>query len=156
MPLKNSVAQACLLALCWGCSGAEFSEPPMPPPSQEESWEEGGSPRALLRSPEEGTRYQGGSVITFEGRGLDAEDGALPASAFTWSVDVHSESRSYTFVPPISGMARGSFTVPELAEAGPATWYRIHLRVKDSEGNTHAVFRDVHPMEKTARARGLR
>ena len=126
------------------------------PPSHDEGWETDGLPRALLRSPEEGTRYQGGSVITFEGRGTDAEDGALPASAFTWSVDAHSGSRSYTFVPPISGMARGSFTVPELAEAEPATWYRIHLRVKDSEGNTHAVFRDVHPFEKTASWRRVR
>jgi hypothetical protein len=128
----------------------------MRPPLNEEGWEGDGSPRALLRSPEEGMRYQAGSVITFEGRGMDAEDGALPASAFTWSVEVHSGSRSYTFVPPISGMARGSFTVPELAEAEPATWYRIHLRVKDSEGNTHSVFRDVHPLEKTANARRLR
>ncbi len=135
----------------------------MPPPSRDEGWEsasspeervEGGrgdgSPIAMLRSPEVGARFQAGGVITFEGRGMDAEDGALPATAFTWRVDVHEGNRSYAFVPPISGMARGSFTVPELAELEPAMWYRIHLQVKDSQGNTHAVFRDVYPRESTA------
>lgn len=139
----------------------------MPPPSRDEGWADGlapgsaaedvrrdGSPVAMLRSPEEGARYHEGSVITFEGRGTDAEDGALPASAFTWRVDVHAGKRSYTFVPPISGMARGSFTVPALAE--PGMWYRIHLQVKDSEGNTHTVFRDVHPREETASTHRVR
>ncbi|HEX8701708.1 MAG TPA: hypothetical protein VF815_22965 [Myxococcaceae bacterium] len=166
MRLKNSAAQLFLLALCWGCSGAEPTGPSMPPPSRDEGWEDGaapegheegsrsgGSPVAMLRSPEEGASYQQGGVITFEGRGTDAEDGALPATAFTWRVDVHSGARSHTFVPPISGMARGSFTVPELAQAEPGTWYRIHLQVKDSEGNTHTVFRDVHPSEGMARVR---
>jgi len=159
MRLKNSAAQIFLLALCWGCSGAEHSEPPMPPPSRDEGSEEGaapgkgqgaGSPVAELRSPEEGARYDEGGVITFDGRGTDAEDGALSATAFTWRVDVHAGERSYTFVPPISGMARGSFTVPALEQAEPGMWYRVHLQVKDSEGNTHSVFRDVHPREKTA------
>jgi hypothetical protein len=141
----------------------------MPPPSRDEGWEElspperleelvpgGGAPIAVLHSPEVGTRYHAGGVITFEGRGLDAEDGALPASAFTWRVDVHAGNRTHSFVPPISGMASGSFTVPELAEAQSVMWYRIHLQVKDSQGNTHAVFRDVYPGEKTASARRVR
>ena len=141
----------------------------MPPPSRDEGWEDGSAPErdaegaqatdspvAVLRSPEEGARYHEGSVISFEGRATDAQDGALPATAFTWRVDVHSGRHSFTYVPAISGMARGSFTVPKLAEARPGTWYRIHLQVKDSEGNTHAVFRDVHPGEETARVHRVR
>ena len=94
-------------------------------------------------SPEEGARYQAGSAITFEGRGMDPEDGGLPASAFTWWVDVHEGTLVYPFVPPLSGMARGTFTVPATKALATPRWYRIHLQVKDSRGNTSAVFRDV-------------
>ncbi len=158
MRLKNY--SAFLLLVLGGCSGAEFTEPPMPPPSRDERLEEDGDvrepaqaeasridrpPVALLRSPEEGAHYRPGSPLTFEGRGEDAEDGALPASAFTWRVDFHQGGRVYPFVPPISGMARGTFTVPATQEADGPRWYRIQLEVRDSHGNTHAVFRDVYP-----------
>lgn len=157
MRLKN--ISAFLLLMLGGCSGAELSEPPMPPPSRDERLEDDSDgrepvatqaaradkpPVALLRSPAEGTRYRPGSVLTFEGRGEDPEDGALPASAFTWRVDIHQGDRVYSFVPSISGMARGTFTVPAMQAADGLQWYRIHLEVRDSHGNTHAVYRDVY------------
>jgi hypothetical protein len=149
---------AFLLLVLGGCSGAEFTEPPMPPPSRDERLEDDGAVRSVeaeaarvdrppvvhLRSPEEGTHYRPGSAITFEGRGEDPEDGALPASAFTWRVDLHQGGRVYPFVPPISGMARGTFMVPAMQETDGPQWYRIYLEVRDSHGNTRAVFRDVY------------
>jgi hypothetical protein len=153
---------AFLLLVLGGCSGAEFSEPPMPPPSRGERPDDDVErrepveaeavrgdrpPVASLRSPEEGARYRPGSAITFEGRGTDPEDGGLPASAFTWRVDFHDGDRVYPFVPTLSGMALGTFTVPAMEEADGPRWYRIHLQVRDSHGNTHAVFRDVYAQE---------
>ncbi|WP_224247794.1 hypothetical protein [Hyalangium gracile] len=153
---------AFLLLVLGGCTGAEFTEPPMPPPSRYEGADEDEArrepaeaevargdrpPVATLHSPQEGARYQPGSAITFEARGMDPEDGGLPASAFTWKVDFHDGGRVYPFVPPISGMARGTFTVPAMDEAEGPRWYRIHLQVKDSRGNTYALFRDVHARE---------
>jgi hypothetical protein len=160
MRLKNF--SAFLLLVLGGCSGAEFTEPPMPPPSRGERADgdmarrETGEaavargdrpPVAVLYSPEEGTRYRPGSAITFEGRGTDPEDGGLPASAFTWRVDFHEGGRVYPFVPPISGMARGTFTVPAMGETESPMWYRIHLQVRDSRGNTFTMFRDVYAQE---------
>ncbi|MFL5344408.1 MAG: hypothetical protein ACJ8AT_06430 [Hyalangium sp.] len=157
MRLKN--LSAFLLLVLGGCSGAEFTEPPMPPPSRDERLEDDTGvrepvateaargdrpPVARLRSPEEGARYRPGSALTFEGRGEDPEDGALPASAFTWWVDIHRGDRVSSFVPPLSGMARGTFTVPAMQETDGPQWYRIHLEVRDSHGNTHAVYRDVY------------
>jgi hypothetical protein len=155
-----------LLLLLGGCSVAEFTEPLMPPPSRDERLEDavepgarlepGASPRdeppvATLRLPEEGARYNPGGTITFEGRGIDPEDGGLPASAFTWKVDFHEGDRVSPFVPPLTGMARGSFTVPEMQEADSPRWYRIELRVRDSHGNTDTVFRDVYASPPGAR-----
>ncbi|WP_224369764.1 hypothetical protein [Hyalangium versicolor] len=162
MRLKNS--SAFLLLVLGGCSGAEFSEPPMPPPSRDErADDEDQAPRELagearatgedrppvvmLSSPEEGARYQPGASITFEARATDPEDGGLPASAFTWKVDFHEGGKVYAFVPPISGMARGTFTAPAVEGAEGPRWYRIHLQVKDRHGNTSAVFRDVRAQE---------
>jgi len=150
---------AFLLLLLGGCSGAGLTEPRMSPPSRdwgsedtlrEQAEAEGGRdlpPVALIVSPPEGTRYRVGGAITFEGRGSDLEDGGLLASAFTWQVDFHEGDRVIPFVPPISGMGRGTFTVPAREETDSPGWYRIHLTLTDSRGNTHAVFRDVHPQE---------
>ena len=105
-------------------------------------------------------RYRAGSLLTFEGRGADPEDGGLPASAFTWWVELHEGSRVYPFVPRLSGMARGTFTVPAMEATSAPRWYRIHLEVRDSRGNASTVFRDVfleepEPAEPPRRARAL-
>jgi hypothetical protein len=149
---------ALLLLLLGGCSGAAFSEPPMPAPSRDEGPEDDLEPQELadvgaarrdqppvaqLRSPGEAMRCHVGSTVTFEGRGTDLEDGGLPASAFTWWVNVHEGGLVYPFIPPLSGMARGTFTVPPMGATSTPRWYRIHLQVKDSHGNTSAVYRDV-------------
>ena len=41
--------------------------------------------------------------MTFAGTGSDAEDGALPASAFTWRVDFHHDDHTHPHVEPTSG-----------------------------------------------------
>jgi glucose/arabinose dehydrogenase len=103
------------------------------------------APVATIVSPTEGALYSAGDVITFEGLGTDAEDGALPASAFTWRVDFHHDDHLHPFVPATSGVRRGTFTVPVRGETSANVWYRVHLRVRDSAGATHEVFRDVLP-----------
>jgi|GEM_PF-2735676 hypothetical protein len=112
-------------------------------------------PVAVIVSPAEGMRYRVGGAITFEGRGSDLEDGGLLASAFTWQVDFHDGDRVTPFVPPISGMGRGTFTVPTRDETDGPRWYRIHLRLTDSSGNTHEVFRDVYPQHPDPRRSAL-
>ncbi|WP_164010698.1 PQQ-dependent sugar dehydrogenase [Pyxidicoccus trucidator] len=105
----------------------------------------GTAPVATLLTPLTGTRYRATDVIAFSASATDAEDGVLPASAFTWRVDFHHAEHLHPFMPPTSGMRSGSFTVPNTGETASDVWYRIHLTVKDSSGATHAVFRDVSP-----------
>jgi hypothetical protein len=147
----------CLLLLLGGCSGAELTEPWMPPPSRDWGHEDAlreaeearsdQPPIAVIVAPREGTRYRVGDALSFEGRGRDPEDGGLRASAFTWRVDFHEGGRVYPFVPPISGMGRGMFTVPSRPETDGPRWYRISLQLRDSQGNTHTVYRDVYPQD---------
>jgi glucose/arabinose dehydrogenase len=106
-------------------------------------------PTASITQPVNGTTYAGGDVIHYAGTGNDAEDGVLPASAFTWWVDFHHNTHTHPFIPPITGSKSGSFTIPVSGETSANVFYRIHLRVRDSAGITRTVTRDVLPRKTT-------
>jgi glucose/arabinose dehydrogenase len=109
------------------------------------------APTAAITQPTTGTVYSGGDVITYAGTGTDPEDGTLPTSAFTWSVDFYRATNSGTvvyvrpFIPATTGSRTGSFTIPTTGETSADVWYRIHLTVRDSSGLTHSAERDVLP-----------
>ncbi|MFE8596064.1 PQQ-dependent sugar dehydrogenase [Archangium violaceum] len=103
------------------------------------------APVATLLQPVDGTLYSAGNIITYEGRGTDAEDGTLPDSAFTWQVDFHHDEHLHPFVPATRGVRSGRFTIPDRGETAANVWYRIHLRVADSGGAVHELFRDIRP-----------
>jgi glucose/arabinose dehydrogenase len=106
-------------------------------------------PLATITTPAHNTLYSAGNTINYAGTGMDPEQGALPASAFTWQVDFHHDTHTHPFVPPTSGVTGGSFVVPTTGETAPNVWYRIHLTVRDAGGLTHATFVDVVPRRST-------
>jgi glucose/arabinose dehydrogenase len=108
-------------------------------------------PVASILLPLEGALYSGGDTIAFKGQGTDAEDGPLPASAFTWRVDFHHEMHLHPFLAPASGITEGSFVVPRVGELSSNVWFRIHLEVRDSQGALQEVFRDVLPRKAKLR-----
>jgi glucose/arabinose dehydrogenase len=103
------------------------------------------APSATITSPAAGTLYSGGQVITYTGSGSDPEDGALPASAFTWQVDFHHDAHIHPFVPATSGATGGSFTIPTTGHTESNVWYRVYLTVRDAAGATRTVQRDILP-----------
>ena len=103
------------------------------------------TPTATITAPAAGTLYSGGSVVSYAGSASDPEDGALPASAFTWRVDFHHDTHMHPFMPATSGAVNGSFTIPTTGETSANVWYRIYLTVRDSAGATHTVQRDILP-----------
>jgi glucose/arabinose dehydrogenase len=107
------------------------------------------APAAAITAPAAGATYRAGDLISYAGTGTDPEDGSLPASAFTWSVDFHHGTHSHPFLPPASGAKSGSFTIPTGGETSDDVWYRLHLTVRDSGGLTHSVFRDLLPVKST-------
>jgi glucose/arabinose dehydrogenase len=102
-------------------------------------------PTASITQPIGGTMYSGGDRIEFAGTGNDAEDGPLPASAFTWWVDLHHDTHAHPHVPAYSGEKSGSFLIPVSGETSDNVFYRINLRVTDSGGLTRTLSRDVKP-----------
>ena len=77
-----------------------------------------------------------GTTIAFAGTGTDPEDGALPASAFTWRVDFHHDAHAHPFLPATSGVTSGTFVIPTRARPPTNVWYRLFLTVTDSGGRT--------------------
>jgi glucose/arabinose dehydrogenase len=107
------------------------------------------APAASITAPAHNTLYTAGDTISFAGTGVDSEDGALPASAFTWQVDFHHDTHAHPFLQPTSGITSGSFTIPTTGETAANVWYRIRLTVRDSGGLTSTTFVDVVPRKST-------
>lgn len=102
-------------------------------------------PTATITQPAVGSLYSGGASITVAGSATDPEDGTLPASAFSWRVDFHHDEHNHPFIPDTSGIRSGSFSIPTTGETSANVFYRITLTVRDSDGLTHTVTRDVLP-----------
>lgn len=112
----------------------------------------GNPPEGSIMLPEEGTTFDLGDTIQYSGTGTDLEDGALPPSAFSWSVLLlhHPETdplhHIHPFLGPVDGAESGSFQIPQEAH-DDGTWFRIYLTVADSDGLTHESTRDIFPQE---------
>ena len=106
----------------------------------------GGAPTATILSPAPATRFSAGDTITYSGTATDAEDGMLPASAFTWQVDYITGQVVRPLVAPTTGSTSGSFPVPRLTPyTGTDVLYRVTLTVTDSDGLTHTASHDLVP-----------
>jgi glucose/arabinose dehydrogenase len=109
------------------------------------------APIGTITAPAGGARYRGGQVFTFSGTGTDPEDGALPASAFTWRVDFHHDDHTHPHVPPTSGVTSGTFTIADRGETSANVFYRVYLTVTDSAGLTQTSFVDLQPLTSVVR-----
>jgi glucose/arabinose dehydrogenase len=109
----------------------------------------GSPPTGTITLPTVNTTYRGGDVIQYFGTGTDADDGDLPASAFTWQIDFHHDTHTHPFIPAFSGTTAGQFTIPTTGETATDVWYRIYLTVRDSSGLTHTSYRDIFPVVET-------
>jgi glucose/arabinose dehydrogenase len=102
-------------------------------------------PIGKILTPVQGTTFFGGMVVNYSGSASDFEDGALPASAFTWQVDFHHDTHIHPFIAARTGSKTGTFTIPNRGETSSNVFYRLILKVNDSAGLTHIVSRDILP-----------
>ncbi len=104
------------------------------------------APSVAITAPAVGATYTGGSTLTFAGTGTDPEDGTLPASAFTWRIDLHHDQHVHPALQDTSGIKNGTWPVPNTGHIETTVWYRVHLTVRDSAGLTATTFVDVNPV----------
>jgi len=101
-------------------------------------------PTASIDFPFNGTTYNAGDTIYFGGSASDPVD-QLTAEAYTWEIHFQHDTHFHPFFPPTSGITEGSFTIPTQGETSFNTWYRIFLTVKDSQGLSTTVTREIFP-----------
>jgi len=90
------------------------------------------APSARITAPADGSHYDAGDTIPFSGGATDPEDGSIPPAGLTWSVVFHHETHTHPFIPPMSGISSGTFTIPASGEDSVHVWYRVHLTATDS------------------------
>ena len=94
----------------------------------------GTRPTVSILAPTDATTFRAGDVITFAGTATDAEDGTLPASAYTWNIDFLHDTHVHPGAP-ITGVTSGTFTIPTSGhDFDDFTRYRVTLTVTDSTG----------------------
>ncbi|MFW5947349.1 MAG: hypothetical protein ACOCUW_02545 [Gemmatimonadota bacterium] len=80
----------------------------------------GNVPEPVIEAPADGSVYDEGDTVTFEGAATDVEDGDLPGSALEWSSSIDGELGD-----------GATLEVPELSVGD----HEIALTALDSDGN---------------------
>ena len=110
-------------------------------------------PTGTIVTPASGGHYNAGDTISFSASATDAEDGTLPASAYSWEVAFHHNTHTHpgpSIGPGPTGDSKsGTFVVPDTGETSTDVFYRIHLTVTDSGGRSTTSFVDVLPNTTT-------
>jgi len=107
----------------------------------------GNRPTATILSPQDGSLFRAGDVISFSGDATDTEDGALPASAFSWTIDFLHDGHVHPGAPQ-AGIKSGTFTIPTSGhDFSGNTRYRIMLTVTDSSGLTDTKSVTIYPQK---------
>ena len=105
----------------------------------------GTPPVPQILAPTDGATFRAGDVITFSGTASDAEDGALPASAYTWNIDFLHEGHVHPGIP-IAGVTGGTFTIPTTGhDFSGFTRFRVMLTVTDSDGLSTSTEVIIYP-----------
>lgn len=107
------------------------------------------APTVTIVSPLPTLKWNADDIVHFEATATDIEDGTLPASAYSWSMDLFHEDipgagHSHPGASP-QGIKSGDFTASNQGEKTPNVWYRFTVKVTDSNGLTGTAFVDIKP-----------
>jgi glucose/arabinose dehydrogenase len=98
-----------------------------------------------LTDPGRGTTYYAGDTFRFTAVGL-SDDTGVSGLQLRWKVVFHHETHTHPFLDDAGSGASGQFTIPTGGETSPIVWYRVHLTITDSDGQSTEVVRDVTPV----------
>ena len=102
-------------------------------------------PTATVTSPVEVTKWQVGDAIGVAGTASDAEDGALPDTAYDWTVIMHHCPGGGCHEHQITHFTGASGSVNPPDHEFPA-WIEVRLTVTDSDGLTTTASRRLDPL----------
>jgi PKD repeat protein len=104
------------------------------------------APVAAITAPLVSTRFAVGQVLTLTGQATDFEDGALPASAFSWTAVLRHGDHTHPYAGPLPGNDVALVApAPEDLAAAATSALEIELTATDSRGASHTVVRRLEP-----------
>ena len=107
----------------------------------------GAVPTATILTPTDQGRFIAGDIISFTGDGIDALDGALPASAYSWTIDFLHGGHVHPGATQ-TGVKSGSFTIPTTGhDFSGDTRYRVTLTVVNSAGLSASTSVTIYPVK---------
>ncbi|TMA28129.1 MAG: LamG domain-containing protein, partial [Deltaproteobacteria bacterium] len=90
--------------------------------------------------------FRAGDSIVYSGSGSDQEDGALPASAFSWTIVFHHDGHIHPGGGPFTGISSGTLQIPTSGhDFEGSTNYEIALTVTDSDGLKGSTSVTIYP-----------
>lgn len=104
----------------------------------------GSPPVPTIDLPTAGATWKVGDTISFSGHATDEQDGALPASALSWTVTIqHCPSNCHTHpLQSFAGVDSGSFAA---IDHEYPSYLELTLTARDSSGQTASVTRRLDP-----------
>lgn len=103
-------------------------------------------PMPAIDTPLPSDTFSVGQTITLHGHATDAEDGALPDSALSWTVIRHHATHTHPFLGPVAGNdVQFTGPTPEDLPAASNSYLEIFLTATDSQGLQATVAQDFQP-----------
>ena len=91
------------------------------------------APDVQILTPVDESRYNAGNTISFSATATDPEDGALPDSAYRWTVIFHHADHIHPYQDNIIGPT-GTVLLSTSDHNVDTTWYEFAVTVTDSSG----------------------
>jgi glucose/arabinose dehydrogenase len=105
----------------------------------------GNRPNVSILFPGNGALFRAGQSITFSGDAVDAEDGGLPASAFSWQINLRHSEHVHPSIPQV-GIKEGMFAIPTSGhDFSGDVYYEFILTVTDSTGLQSTASVTIYP-----------
>jgi len=104
------------------------------------------APVPVITVPAAGATFTVGQNVSLTGTASDAQDGALPASALSWTVLLHHDVHTHPFLGPVSGNGIAlTAPAPEDLLAATNSYLEVRLTATDSDGTPATVTRSFLP-----------
>jgi glucose/arabinose dehydrogenase/PKD repeat protein len=105
----------------------------------------GNAPEVALETPADDFLYRDGDTVQLQASAQDAEEGALPSTAFHWLVRLHHS----THIHPISDLTGAETSFQAVRDHDADSFYEISVTATDSTGLTDTKTIEIRPQTTT-------
>lgn len=106
----------------------------------------GTPPTLTINNPQNNQTYKAGDTISYSATAKDSSGNNLPSSAFSAKVVFHHGTHFHPFIETLTGSSN-QFTIINTGHQDTNVWYRLYVKVTDSQGLVTEKFVDLQPQK---------